>query len=325
MKSLFTLLTFFFSLAILAQDAYQLSYFNAEYVAFDDATSLNNGEVWDDPSYEIPIGFQFVLFEDTTEFLYLDDNFLGGVLHGGFQGPQANLIVAYGSDIIDVGYLDDVSESTISYKTTGTSPNRITKIEWDNCGFYNEVFEGASANRVDFQLWLYETSNNIEIRFGPNTIKAPQFVHDFGVPYCGLLDSLSFNSDDMAGFYFPAGPPAAPWLNFADSFNQMDTAMFLTGDPVNGQVYRFSNEVVNVVNLPLADLKIFPTITQDVVTIQSQLAVVYEVYSLTGDVVRQGSSTSEKTQISLLDLPAGMYILKAEAGGKPHSTRLIKQ
>jgi hypothetical protein len=47
--------------------------------------------------------------------------------------------------------------------TTGVAPNRICKIQYKNIGFYNA---GAQAGNGRFQIWLYETSNRIEIRYG---------------------------------------------------------------------------------------------------------------------------------------------------------------
>jgi hypothetical protein len=54
----------------------------------------------------------------------------------------------------------DLNGSTASYLTTGTTPNRVFQIEWT--GIYPYGYSGAGA----MQLWLYENSNIIEIRYG---------------------------------------------------------------------------------------------------------------------------------------------------------------
>ena len=54
----------------------------------------------------------------------------------------------------------DLNGSTASYLTTGTTPNRVFQIEWT--GIFPYGYSGAGA----MQLWLYENSNIIEIRYG---------------------------------------------------------------------------------------------------------------------------------------------------------------
>ncbi|NNE54866.1 MAG: hypothetical protein HKN32_02515, partial [Flavobacteriales bacterium] len=155
MKKLFTLLFASSVLLTNAQDPFTLSIFGDDYVPLEGSTSLNNGEVWDDPSYDIPIGFDFYLFDQGMQNILLSDWGVGGMLTTPVTGDEIQILVAYGSDIIDPGYYQDSSQANISYQVDGNFPTRIFKLEWDNCAFWDELSDtGTSGNRVSFQLWL---------------------------------------------------------------------------------------------------------------------------------------------------------------------------
>jgi len=69
-------------------------------------------------------------------------------------------VIAYFWDI-NFTYLHDAQggDKKAKYKITGTSPNQILKVQ---------VKYGIDEdNYVEVQLWLYETSNNIEFHYGP--------------------------------------------------------------------------------------------------------------------------------------------------------------
>ncbi len=59
----------------------------------------------------------------------------------------------------------DGTSGTASYNTTGTSPNRVYTFEWRN---YEWNFQ-ATSPVISFQVKLYETSNNIEFIYRPES------------------------------------------------------------------------------------------------------------------------------------------------------------
>jgi photosystem II stability/assembly factor-like uncharacterized protein len=52
----------------------------------------------------------------------------------------------------------------VSYKTIGSSPNRVFVIQWKNVRAY---YDAATTTRLNFQVGLFETSNIIEYHYGP--------------------------------------------------------------------------------------------------------------------------------------------------------------
>ncbi len=58
----------------------------------------------------------------------------------------------------------------IEYQTSGTAPNRVLTVQWSTWAFYNGgVVDGSTLN---WQIKLYETTDNIQIIYGSNTSSA---------------------------------------------------------------------------------------------------------------------------------------------------------
>jgi len=119
--------------------------FNVSQNAYSDilmSTSVTNGATWDDPTYDIPIGFTFQLFNTPMTTLTLNGVGLGALISSiDWSTTPTPLLFANGADVIDRGYDDNIGTSptgglsNISYITTGTAGNKIFKLEWKNVGF----------------------------------------------------------------------------------------------------------------------------------------------------------------------------------------------
>ncbi len=199
--------------------------------------SINEGELWDDFEGVISIGFDFDLFDTTIDSLFFGIG-VGGLVSTAIDENFETdlLIVPFEADLIDRGDLSGTSISPISYKLDGQVGNRILKLEWKNAGFYSEGDELGTLNDfVNFQLWLYEGSNNIEMRYGPNKITNPSinYASESG-PIVGLTDYGFSNT------FLLSGNPSNPIVT--------DSLVFLTGTPPNGTIYKFSKMVSSTNN-----------------------------------------------------------------------------
>ncbi|MCO5274767.1 MAG: GEVED domain-containing protein [Flavobacteriales bacterium] len=54
----------------------------------------------------------------------------------------------------------------LRYETIGTAPNRVFVVQWRNYGFTINSIDQQYYRRMDFQIRLYETTNEVEVRFG---------------------------------------------------------------------------------------------------------------------------------------------------------------
>lgn len=132
------------------------------------ATSLLTVSNDDTPtSTSTNIGFNFEFEEiEYTNFWVSPD----GILKLGGTSMTSAFTNGIGSTTIVNSpllcpYWDDMATGTtgnVVYKVTGTSPNRILKVQW----FVTIPRNTTGVANSKFQVWLYETSNKIEYRYG---------------------------------------------------------------------------------------------------------------------------------------------------------------
>ncbi|MEM6967384.1 MAG: T9SS type A sorting domain-containing protein [Bacteroidota bacterium] len=344
MKIFSTLLfAFLFTLISLATQAQTFPYlFVVEtdtYANLEEAEELTSvGDFWDDPSYTIPLGFNFEFYGATFSTLFIDG--LGNiVLFGDFYSSDTlNLIIPYIDDLADIEAIFPDSQSTISYTTEGFPGERIFKIEWKDAGFFNEFDDlGTANNRVTFQVWLYETSNNIEYRFGPSNIVNPQIIHDFGSPVCGILEGFFTNpanqEQTIEGLWYLAGDPANPTVELAD--NSILTTYNIDGldaHPADGQVYRFINPAASVFSPKTNDLpvKIYPNLVEEIFYVEvdqtilktkTQLVILNQL----GQEVLSQPITDTKEIFDASYLASGIYYVSIFNENGRGTKRFVKQ
>jgi len=207
---------FLFSSFALAQKSYKFVYSTGPYTNLSGATSLNNNQLWDDPEYKIPIGFTFEFFDQSFDSLYVSD-FVW------LDAAKKYQIYAYDSDFIDKG--SGSSLSPISYLLTGAPGSQILKIEWNNAGFY---YDAGLNDFINVQLWLYEGSNDIEVRIGPNSVlNSNSYGGDEG-GVVGLLDKITSENTYLTGS--PGNPSQITVTSGYANLN---------GTPADGTVYLF--------------------------------------------------------------------------------------
>jgi hypothetical protein len=106
------------------------------------------------------------------------------------------------------------------YVVTGSAPNRIFKIEWNNQRWDYQ----SNSNVISFQIWLYETSNIIQYRYSQGTNSVNNNSQGATI---GIFDSNnSYITLDSSG---------------ANPIPQIDNFTTNIGTkPANGQVYTFT-------------------------------------------------------------------------------------
>ncbi|MDZ4663656.1 MAG: T9SS type A sorting domain-containing protein [Bacteroidota bacterium] len=245
---------------------YSFSTFTSGYNAIS-GTTLTGGQKWDDLDYVLPIGFTFTLYTQTGTSINLS---WGGQLltfNDATNGPYVSFAAAMFEDICDRAYYPNVDMegdpggiSPISYTTVGTPGNRICKVQIANAGFYGENdLYSTSTSYVNFQIWLYETSNRIEFRYGGVNIQNPSDnIYNSATGFVtGLADSVDVNTGDsptsnmLDGPY--ANPNVIPWNNAVN--------MYVAGAVESGRVYRFdwiSAPTQLVKNSQDASIEIYP-------------------------------------------------------------------
>ena len=144
---------------------YQESTFTRGMTAISGASA---GPTGDNAHSDVNIGFTFTyLGVNYTQVRLSTNGFLSLNLTGNDASSANNDLLFNTSDPTTTiaPWWDDLkadASATVSYKTRGTSPNRIFIAEWKNIPAYSF----GTAARLNFQVKLYETSGIIEFYYG---------------------------------------------------------------------------------------------------------------------------------------------------------------
>ena len=138
-------------------------------------TNLGAAGGWDDNNYlNIPLNFTFNFNGIDYTTCNVQSNgyvMLGGTVPNTTGGNTTQYIpisatttyegaiAAFGIDLYS-----SAANTRISYTTSGTAPNRIFIVQWNNARRFN-----YTADVLNFQIRLYETSNVAEVRYGTCT------------------------------------------------------------------------------------------------------------------------------------------------------------
>ena len=175
------------SIASTTASLYSFSQFSGSYtpnVVGSGATQI--GGPSDDDSYYggQPIGFTFN---------YLGSNYTTiGVSSNGWtwfgSGTPTNNYTPLSTATAQAGIIAPLAQDQqgtgtgeMSYQTTGVAPNRVCTIQWRNWTKWSSATYAATIIQ-NYQVLLYETSNIIECRYGPQTYtNASSFGYQVGI------------------------------------------------------------------------------------------------------------------------------------------------
>jgi hypothetical protein len=297
----FLLVVFIATLRLHAQQ-YIYSDYYSPYTELSGATTLTTSTPWSyATSYNVPIGFTFEF--RSTNFTSINVEGSGFAF---FDPSYYYLALPFCVKLQSKG--TSGNNSPISYQTIGAAGSRILKIQWKNAGFYYDT-----TSTINFQLWLYETSNYLEVHVGPNDVPNPSLVYQengsdgpvIGVFHYTSASNCTYSIALTGNPVTPLGIPATGNINlFANS---------LSSTPPDSMVYRFEPYYLGV-NEHSSEALFASNIVSDVVNFHSVVPVrLCVLYSMDGKMCVQRSVANQ--QLFIGDLPAGMYILEAQIEG----------
>ena len=149
--------------------------------------------------------------------------------YNALNGTENNVIAAFNSDLNG----NNTASTSYYVQTTGTAPNRITKIEWVNVKNYDGTINPETAN---FQVWLYESSYVVEIRYGSFTSSSARTIA--GSVQVGLrgATAASVNLRSLSN----TGSWSTPTLSGSSTSSCALGTFASPLLPDNGRVYRFA-------------------------------------------------------------------------------------
>lgn len=272
------------------------------YNTLTNTTSLNQNDAWYDTTFTVPIGFQFEFYGQKYSSVIVDTD---GIFY--FTPTQRETIHVLTTTLSDRERNDTLpSRSPIKYKVDGTAGGRIFKVEFENAGFFPR-----NTDYINFQVWLYETTNDIEIRYGDNRVFNLNADFDFGGPMVGLRKSTASNYFANNIFLSGSNMQATAVVN-------SQTKIYMSTVPTEGTTYRF-NYTPKVSGLTEAAsagvLQLYPNPAQDQLWVQhlanEQLQHI-RITDLSGRTVLEKQVAAPQVQLELANLASGVYFLQAQ-------------
>ena len=230
MKKTILLLLIGCSVNLMAAGPYKLFADYTDYVELVNADTLNSDLVWNESSaFALDLGFDFKIGDNSYSSVNVK---AGGIQFVGFGQRELYVFtVPFGGYLLkDRGI--ETSISPIVYKVEGEEGSRIMKIQWKNAGFAQWFTSSDPEDFVNFQIWLFESDNSVEIQFGPSQTDPGTYGHPEAMSQTGPFPIFNYTSDSALQIYGNADNPS---YNFAEFPFWADLA--IDGTPSNGTLY----------------------------------------------------------------------------------------
>ena len=272
--------------SVLTSYAQPLFYnFNDTTIAYSNLVGSTVTSAW---TNEVAIAFKFKFFGRSVDSVRIQPNYIYFT-----QNEDDNITLGQENYVAEN---NNPSLSPISYLISGTTPNRIMKIEYKNI----RVNTGDMATEYieNNQIWLYESDNSIEFRFGTNSVTDLNFNTFFYT----LLD---FDNSPYLGV---SGTLAAP--TFMRILNS-GTFKGLPEHPTANTVYRFSPNENSSSVADINTLKPYQiSYNENGVNIKSTEKLNAELFDLSGKLIYTFTIDNNSSKIETNNLPKGVYLIK---------------
>lgn len=306
-----------------AQVPFELTTRRNMYQPLENAISLNDGELWDDPMYFIPLGFKYKLNGKEVDTIVFNS---ANVISTDTSTLIANGYVFTDLDLADRGSLEsNGSLSEIRYKVTGTPGNRICKIEMHNAGIYDELdLYGTMDDSVNIQVWLYEAGSKFEVHFGSSQLSHTHNYFAFGTgPLVGYAEAFDYMTTSGV-IYTLSGSAISPTI---DSISFTHMGPLLLSMPDDGTVYSFAPKTTSVGPQQLQqEVLVYPTRVSSTLFVDmgSNNTAGYRIIGTTGRTHASGRFYGAANTVDVSALPPGMYILQVHTDQAKADYRFIK-
>ncbi len=111
---------------------------------------------------DIPIGFNFTHFGNTFTTFSISTN--GAIKLGATAAGYTNALATNENVIASMWDDNNLGTGSITYLVTGTTPNQVLTVEWNNVSIGGSGSSSASTNQ--YQIQLFEGTNNIKFNYG---------------------------------------------------------------------------------------------------------------------------------------------------------------
>lgn len=326
-KLLLTLTTLLGIINVQAQSGYTFSYSTgATYTSLTAGTNISAGVIWDDENWAIPMGFNLNIGGTTmSDFIIFNNEFMPAT---DSAGSVNCFIPLSGTDWADRGLLSGTPSSPIRYQVSGTTPNRIFKLEYFNAGFSDEYTDFHTMNdSVNYQVWIYETTGVVEYHYGDSYESHSGAAYIFGGPLSGYMKNVDLDllTVDMA--YGVKNNPVAPDF---DSSSTLFSLPSLNSIPPKGTVYRYTpvSGGTGIGDPALAaQFQVYPSRANTTVQVRNSnnLQGTIAIYTITGSLLQHDIPLQANNTINVSNLSPALYLLRVNTPSGTAVYRFTKE
>jgi hypothetical protein len=211
--------------------------------------------------------------------------------------------------------------SVFSFANETVGGDNIFKMQWKNMGFET----GDSNDFINFQMWIYENSGVIEMRYGAMSVSNNLWENNANGPIVGLLE-MDNNFTNIFNRVWLTGNSQSPVETKTGTFLAMDNV------PQTGTVYKFTpSSSTGLVSYSTNNIQVYPTVISNVgyVTIKGDFVAdevsEVKIYNSLGQKVKSQTIASNTERVELPSLANGVYWMNLEKNGVVTKTvKLIK-
>lgn len=294
------------------------------YESLSNPISLNNNTPWDQSTL-YTLNFDFDFGVDTATYNTIKVRAGGGIF---FENDLFHFFLWVFSSL-DAGFLLEDREqinypSSISYVIDQGDNGKILKIQWENAGFRQLCASIDSPDDyVNFQIWLYEHTDKIEIRFGDSYTYEGSYGYPCHPRSTGL--GLMYNFRDCYTVLSLKGPANYPTPGFPESLCFGPNEYRVLGTPISGIVYHIYRGELTTEEFTQPNIDIIPNPVVNELTIENKGLDInkIEVVDLTGKIIKVFNQNTNTIDVS--ELSVGVYFVNMHVNDKVISKKFIKQ
>ena len=209
------------------------------------------------------------------------------------------------------GYLDSLDlQSSVSYKQGSVNGETVFIAQWKNMHWRN----GQSGNYLNFQIWVYQKSGLVELRYGPSSASNASGYTASNGPMAGMF----FTRSDFTKCYEKL------WITGSTSNYKLDSNANYSfsgmwGVPPLGTVYRFTPRfLTNVQSHPKKKaIFMYPNPVKNELYFNENGN--YEVHDITGGLLLRKYDVK---QLDVSTLAPGIYFITDSAGRR---AKIVKE
>jgi hypothetical protein len=281
-------------------------------------TNVNGSTVWSGfDLFTIPIGFDFEFMDQT--FTTFDFEATGRII---FDAAHF-----YFADLFTVSGLEDKGSATslspILYELSGSPGTQIFKLE-----VRNATFSADPTSTIDFQIWLYEEFSRLELHMGPNSISAPASVFTpSNGPFSAIHHLSSFGPLTYVYGLIGYGSETAPADSTVTGTGFSSIGMTLNACPPEGtiHIYGDSSSVAGMKETENYIFRFYPNPVEGTATVSGlKIGSNVRILDLHGRIVRSFQIVAPLQDVTLEDLPEGLYSFEVETEGRFILKKFIK-